>query len=215
MICKQGVKVPSGRELAYAHLKDTVLSDPSMQGQFVNEQALADEIGVSRTPIREALLLLAAEELVQLVPKRGAYIAPIGGREIGELFEIRTMIECYAARRAVELDAVPLAEMRGQLDEQRELGEDQAREFIDHDHRFHSALVAAVGNEMLSKTYDGLRARQIRAGVEALFRSDGRRKSVLSEHEAICSALAAGDPEAATAAITEHLSATRRVLQSG
>ncbi|WP_406689166.1 GntR family transcriptional regulator [Saccharopolyspora sp. ID03-671] len=207
--------LPSGREVAYAHLKDTVLSDPGMQGQFVNEQALADEIGVSRTPIREALLLLAAEELVQLVPKRGAYIAPVGGREIGELFEIRAMIECYAARRAVELDAVPLEEMRRHLDEQRELGEDQAREFIDRDHRFHSALVAAVGNEMLSKTYDSLRARQVRAGVEALFRSDGRRKSVLAEHEAIVSALAAGDPEAATAAITEHLSATRQVLQSG
>lgn len=207
--------MPSGREVAYAHLKDTVLSDPAMQGQFVNEQALADEIGVSRTPIREALLLLAAEELVQLVPKRGAYVAPVSGKEIRELFEIRAMIECYAARRAIELAAVPLEAMRRELDDQRGLGEDQAREFIDHDHRFHSALVAAVGNEMLSKTYDGLRARQIRAGVEALFRSDGRRKSVLSEHEEILSALAAGDPEAAAAAITEHLSATRQVLQSG
>lgn len=207
--------MPSGREVAYAHLKDTVLSDPAMQGQFVNEQALADEIGVSRTPIREALLLLAAEELVQLVPKRGAYVAPVGGKEIRELFEIRAMIECYAARSAIELDAVPLEAMRRELDDQRGLGEDQAREFIDHDHRFHSALVAAVGNGMLSKTYDGLRARQIRAGVEALFRSDGRRKSVLSEHEAIVSALAASDQEAAAAAITEHLSATRQVLQSG
>ena len=205
----------SGRQLAYEHLKDAVLSDPAMQGRFVNEQALADEIGVSRTPIREALLLLAAEELVQLVPKRGAYVAPVSGKEIRELFEIRAMIECYAARRAIELAAVPLESMRRELDDQRGLGEDQAREFIDHDHRFHSALVAAVGNEMLSKTYDGLRARQIRAGVEALFRSDGRRKSVLSEHEAIVSALAAGDPEAAAAAITEHLSATRQVLQSG
>ena len=79
----------SGRQLAYDHLKDAVLSDPAMQGRFINEQELADDIGVSRTPIREALLLLAAEELVQLVPKRGAYIAPVVGREIRELFELR------------------------------------------------------------------------------------------------------------------------------
>ncbi|MEV0086922.1 MULTISPECIES: GntR family transcriptional regulator [Saccharopolyspora] len=208
--------MPSGRELAYDHLKDTVLSDPSMQGQFVNEQALADEIGVSRTPIREALLLLAAEELVQLVPKRGAYIAPVGGREIRELFEIRAMIECYAARRAVELDAVPLEQMRAELDAQRELGgDDQARAFIDRDHGFHAALVCAVGNDMLSKTYDALRARQIRAGIVALFSVSGRRKAVLAEHEAILAALAAGDAEAATKAITEHLTATQQVVLAG
>ncbi|MER7081412.1 transcriptional regulator, GntR family [Saccharopolyspora kobensis] len=208
--------MPSGRELAYDHLKDTVLSDPSMQGQFVNEQALADEIGVSRTPIREALLLLAAEELVQLVPKRGAYIAPVGGREIRELFEIRAMIECYAARRAIELDAVPEAEMRAELDAQRALaGEGEDRAFIDRDHRFHSALVRAVGNDMLSKTYDGLRARQIRAGIVALFARGDRRKAVLVEHEAIVDALVAGDAEAAEAAITSHLSATQQVLIEG
>ncbi|GAA4830182.1 GntR family transcriptional regulator [Saccharopolyspora rosea] len=208
--------MPSGRQLAYEHLKDTVLSDPAMQGQFVNEQALADEIGVSRTPIREALLLLAAEELVQLVPKRGAYIAPVGGRELRELFEFRTMIECYSARRAVELDAVPLDAMRAELAEQRSLaGEDQARAFIDRDHRFHTALVRAVGNDMLTKTYDGLRARQVRAGIVALFRAGDRRKSVLAEHEAIVAALAARDADAATAAITAHLAATQRVLLEG
>jgi DNA-binding GntR family transcriptional regulator len=208
--------LPSGRELAYDHLKDTVLSDPAMQGQFVNEQALADEIGVSRTPIREALLLLAAEELVQLMPKRGAYIAPVGGREIRELFEIRAMIECYAARRAIELDVVPLEQMRAELDGQRELsGEEQARAFIDRDHGFHAALVCSVGNDMLSKTYDALRARQIRAGIVALFSSGGRRKAVLAEHEAILDALAAGDAAAAESAIKEHLSATQQVLLAG
>lgn len=206
----------SGRQLAYEHLKDTVLSDPAMQGKFVNEQVVADAIGVSRTPIREALLLLAAEELVQLLPKRGAYIAPVGGKEIRELFEIRGMIECYSARRALELDAVPVERMRVDLDRQRELNlDDQARDFIDCDHSFHSALVCAVGNGMLTKTYDGLRARQIRAGIVALYSAEGRRKSVLTEHEAILDALVAGDAEASTTAINAHLQATKNVLLAG
>lgn len=206
----------SGRQLAYEHLKDTVLSDPGMQGKFVNEQVVADAIGVSRTPIREALLLLAAEELVQLLPKRGAYIAPVGGKEIRELFEIRGMIECYSARRALELDAVPVERMRVDLDRQRELNlDDQARDFIDCDHSFHSALVCAVGNGMLTKTYDGLRARQIRAGIVALYSAEGRRKSVLTEHEAILDALVAGDAEASTTAINAHLRATKSVLLAG
>ncbi|GAB2668209.1 GntR family transcriptional regulator [Saccharopolyspora gloriosae] len=206
----------SGRQLAYDHLKDTVLSDPAMQGQFVNEQSLADDIGVSRTPIREALLLLAAEELVQLVPKRGAYIAPVAGRQIRELFELRGMMECYSARRTLELDTVPVPEMRGELDRQRALrADDDARSFIDLDHRFHSALVRAVGNDMLTKSYDGLRARQVRAGIVALFSAENRRKAVLDEHDAILDALAGGDAAAAQAAITAHLDATRHVLLAG
>ncbi|QUH00842.1 GntR family transcriptional regulator [Saccharopolyspora erythraea] len=206
----------SGRQLAYEHLKETVLSDPAMQGQFVNEQALADAIGVSRTPIREALLLLAAEELVQLVPKRGAYIAPVSGREIRELFEVRGMIECYAAGRALELGAVPVEAMRAELEQQRELrGDDDARKFIDRDNRFHAALVHAVSNGMLAKSYDGLRARQVRAGVVALFCAVDRREAVLAEHQAILDALASGDREAATSAIRAHLDATQQVLLNG
>ncbi|MBK0867288.1 MAG: GntR family transcriptional regulator [Saccharopolyspora sp.] len=206
----------SGRQLAYEHLKDAVLSDPAMQGRFVNEQALADDIGVSRTPIREALLLLAAEELVQLVPKRGAYIAPVGGREIRELFELRGMIEQYSARRALELGTVPLAAMRTELDEQRAIPADaDTRRFIDLDHRFHTALVHAVGNDMLNKSYDGLRARQVRAGIVALFSAANRRNAVLDEHDAILKALTAGDAAAADAAISAHLEATRHVLLAG
>lgn len=206
----------SGRQLAYEHLKDTVLSDPAMQGQFVNEQSLADEIGVSRTPIREALLLLAAEELVQLVPKRGAYIAPVRGREIRELFEIRAMIESYSARRTLELGTTPLEEMRAELARQHELCADEDdRAFIDRDHKFHSALVFAVDNDMLAKSYDALRARQIRAGIVALFRGADRRKSVLCEHTTILDALSAGDAGAATSAITSHLEATQHVLLVG
>lgn len=210
---ERGSSVPPGRERAYDYLKGEVLTDPAMQGQFINEQEIAAEIGVSRTPIREALLLLAAEELIQLVPQRGAYIAPVGGREITELFEIRGMIECYAARRALERTAVPLAAMQAEMQQQEQLVETgEAREFIDHDHRFHSALVAAVGNTMLVKNYDALRARQIRAGIVALFRVQDRRREVLTEHQAIVDALTAGDDEAAASAITTHLATTQQIL---
>ncbi len=206
----------SGRQIAYDHLKDEVLSDPNMQGQFVNEQWLADRIGVSRTPIREALLLLAAEELVQLVPKRGAYVAPVSRRELRDLFEMRAMVECYAARRTVELGTVPVEQMRDALEGQRALSVDsEARDFIDLDHRFHAALVLAVGNDMLTKTYEALRARQIRAGVVALFRGGDRRRTVPAEHDAILDALVEGNAEESVKAITAHLDATQRVLQDG
>jgi hypothetical protein len=87
----EGVRVSQGR----------CWRTPGCRGPFLSEQDLADRIGVSRTPIREALLHLAAEDLVELVPKRGARVAPLTGREIRELMEPRGIVERYAAERLV------------------------------------------------------------------------------------------------------------------
>lgn len=206
----------SGREKAYAFLKETVLTDPDMQGRFLTEQEIADRIGISRTPIREALLLLAAEDLVQLVPKRGAHIAPLSGREITELMELRGIVERYAAEQAIEQRKVPVEELTELLERQRGLsGPEHAKEFIAVDHLFHTTMVASVGNELLNRHYDGLRSRQIRAGVVALYNRTGRQEAVLAEHRAILDAVASGDPEAARAAISGHLESTLKVLLAG
>lgn len=212
----QGAVVKSGREKAYAYLKETVLTDPAMQGEFLSEQEIADRIGVSRTPIREALLLLAAEDLVELVPKRGARVAPLSGREITELMELRGIVERYAAGRVIGTDDCPLRELGDLLERQRGLsGADQAREFIAVDQQFHMTLVAAAGNTLLDRHYEGLRSRQVRAGQVALFNAQNRQEAVLAEHRAILDALAAGDAGAACAAIDEHLRSTLKVLLAG
>ncbi|MFD5080987.1 GntR family transcriptional regulator [Streptomyces sp. NPDC058371] len=206
----------SGREKAYAYLKDTVLTDPAMQGEYLSEQEIADRIGVSRTPIREALLLLAAEDLVELVPKRGARVAPLSGREITELMELRGIVERYAAEQVIGAGGGPVPELVELLERQRALsGPEQAKEFIEVDHRFHSTLVSAVGNALLDRHYDGLRSRQVRAGVVALYNRQGRQEAVLDEHRAIVDALAAGDAAAACAAIDSHLESTLKVLLAG
>lgn len=206
----------SGRQKAYTYLKDTVLTDPAMQGEFLSEQMIADRVGISRTPIREALLLLAAEDLVSLVPKRGAYIAPLSGREIGELMEMRALLERYAAERSIVLGTAPVAEMDRILDEQAKLrGNEKAKEFIEADHRFHATLIASAGNSLMTKQYDALRSRQVRAGVTALYRAVGRQEEVCVEHRRILEMLAAERADLACAAIDEHIAATRRILAEG
>lgn len=203
----------SGREKAYAYLKDSVLTDPEMQDRFLSEQEIADRIGVSRTPIREALLLLAAEDLVRLVPKRGAHIAPLSGREIGELMEMRGLIERFAAERTTAEGTAPVDEMAGILAQLNALrGEDSVQEFLAADLRFHVALVTAVGNALMSRQYTALRSRQSRAGVIPLYRSERRRREVLTAHRQILDGLVSGDARAACAAIDSHLQATQRIL---
>lgn len=221
---KVGVSPGSGRERAYRHLRDTVLVDPAVQGTFLNEVELATEVGVSRTPVREALLLLAADGLVEMVPKRGAYVPPLSGRQIKELMELRGLLEQHAASVTLAAGAVPLAAMRDALAAQERLietaqerlieaaSDDAAQEFIEWDRQFHQALVDAARNELIARTYAGLRTRQVRVGVAALFRAADRQRAVCGEHRRIVDALAAGDEAAARAAIEDHLQITLRLF---
>ena len=204
----------SGRDRALHYLRETVLADPDVQGTFLNEVELAGRIGVSRTPVREALLLLVADGLVEILPGRGAYVPPMTGRQIRELMELRELLERHAAQVAIGARAVPMEQMRAVLADQRDLagaGGDPAT-FIELDMMFHKALVEAAGNALIARTYSGLRVRQRRAGVSALFRTADRQRAVCDEHAAIVDALAGADTEAAATAITEHLRLTEGVL---
>lgn len=206
----------SGRDKAYNYVRDQVLSSPAAIGTFLNEQELATMIGVSRTPVREALLLLQAEGLVEMVPKRGAHVPPMSGRQISELMTLRGVLEQHAASTAIRAASAPVASMREVLAEQVRLAEERtevsAKAFIDLDGAFHQTLVDSAGSELLSRTYAGLRARQLRVGLTALFSAEDRQRNVCSEHEAIVEALEAGDEDSVRGAIEDHLEVTLQIL---
>jgi DNA-binding GntR family transcriptional regulator len=206
----------SGREKAYAYLRENILTDPEMQGRFLNEQELAAEIGVSRTPVREALLLLVSDGLVELIPQRGAYVPPVTGREISELMELRGVLESHAARLVIGHRSVPADKMQDTLNQQSTLPENEgaeaAQEFIRLDTLFHQQLIDAAGNELISRTYSKLHVRQILVGISALFGTTGRRHDVCAEHQGILDALVSGDAAKAQEAIDHHLAVTRDIL---
>jgi DNA-binding GntR family transcriptional regulator len=206
----------SGRDRAYQYLRGTVLSDPAVAGTFINEQAVATEVGISRTPVREALLMLAAEDLVQLVPHRGAFVAPVPGREIAEMMQARGVIETWAATTSLASGDAPVEAMSAVLEQQRSIvGNGDAKEFIELDSQFHALLVDAAGNSVLGRLYDNLRAKHVLLGVVALQRSATRRQEVLEEHQAIVDGLVSGKPEAAEKAILSHLDSTGSLLMQG
>jgi DNA-binding GntR family transcriptional regulator len=207
----------SGRDRAYRHLRETVLVDPAVQGTFLNEGGLAQAIGVSRTPVREALLLLVSEGLVEMVPKRGAYVPPLSGRQIKELMELRGLLEQHAASVTLAAGTVPLATMREALEQQERFTDAvvdpaTAQVFVDWDRRFHQALVDAARNDLIARTYAGLRTRQVRVGVAAMFRTTDRQRGVCEEHARILAALESGDEAAAHDAIEDHLVITLRLF---
>ncbi|GAA1830700.1 GntR family transcriptional regulator [Pseudonocardia ailaonensis] len=204
----------SGRDRALLYLRETVLADPAVQGTFLNEGELAVRIGVSRTPVREALLLLVADGLVEMLPGRGAYVPPLTGRQIRELMELRGVLERHAASRGLAEGVAPFVLLGEILTEQAALARSgtDATAFIDRDMEFHQALVDAAGNSLASRTYAGLRVRQRRLGVAAVDGSAARQQAVCAEHARIVDALRDGDEPASLAAIDEHLDLTLRVL---
>lgn len=209
----------SGRDRALHHLREVVLADPDVQGTFLNEVELARKIGVSRTPVREALLLLVADGLVEIVPGRGAHVPPMSGRQVRELMEVRALFEKHAAARTLENGTVPVDDMRALLGEQEKIATsggagspEAAAEFVERDVRFHQALIDAAGNATICRSYAALRVRQRRLGMAALFRAADRQLAVCDEHGRIVDALAEGDPAGAGKAIDEHIDRTLRVL---
>jgi DNA-binding GntR family transcriptional regulator len=206
----------SGRDKAYVFVRDQVLTSPAATGTFLNEQDLATRIGVSRTPVREALLMLQAEGLVEMVPKRGAHVPAMSGRQISELMDLRGVLERHAATTSLNAGNVPAPQMRSILVEQEDLSDnrtdDAAKDFIDLDGKFHQILIDAAGSDLLSRTYAGLRARQLRVGLTALFSAADRQRNVCAEHEAIVTALEGGDEGLVHRAIDDHLEVTLQIL---
>ncbi len=130
---------------AYDHVKERLLAGDYADGELLSEGAIADELGISRTPVREALLQLQAERLLTLYPKRGALVTPMSPREVADLFEVRELVERHAL--AVADPAVVVPALEAVLTRQRELlAADDRAGFAAADRDFHRAWVAAAGN---------------------------------------------------------------------
>jgi DNA-binding GntR family transcriptional regulator len=204
----------NAKRRAYEHIKALILERPLHESGFVTENEVASALGISRTPIREALRSLEAEGLLELVPNKGAFIPPVTDRQIVEVMEVRALAERFCAERAIENGSNVAVELRRLLTEQRRLGS-RPEAFIECDWHFHEAIVGGADHELLGGVYRSLRDRQVRTGLRAVLATAGRFELVLKEHEAIVSAFEEADPARTSQAIDAHIQATLQVLIGG
>jgi len=198
----------------YAHLKGGILDRTYPGGTLVTEGEVAERTGVSRTPVREALLQLQAERLVQLFPKRGALVLAVSDAEARDVLEARELVERWAAPRAVEdrerllplLDA-HLAAMRAAR------ADGHAAALVEADRAFHEVVVDAAGNAVLSRLYAGLRDRQLCMGVASMDMGTARLDRAVREHTGLRDALADGDGDAFARLAAEHVRGAGDVLR--
>ncbi|MFE6620677.1 GntR family transcriptional regulator [Streptomyces sp. NPDC008086] len=200
------LKQPPAADRVYTHVKQGVLDRRYEGGTLLTEGELAEAVGVSRTPVREALLRLEVEGLIKLYPKKGALVLPVSAQEIKDVVETRMLVEEHAARKAVPAPPGLIARLEELLAQQKAQAAagDLAGAAVT-DRCFHAEIVRSGGNEILSRLYDQLRDRQLRMGVAVLHSHPDRIAKTLTEHEEILQALRSADAEAAVGLVHRHI----------
>ncbi|WP_415947449.1 GntR family transcriptional regulator [Streptomyces sp. KLOTTS4A1] len=200
------LKQPPAAERVYQHVKQAVLERRYEGGTLLTEGELAADVGVSRTPVREALLKLEVEGLIRLYPKKGALVLPVSAQEIADVVETRLLVEEHALRKAVPAPPQLIARLEELLAQQREQAAAGDYTAAAHSDRcFHAEIVRSGGNEILSRLYDQLRDRQLRMGIAVMHSHPDRTAKTLAEHSEILQALRAGEAETAVAAVHRHI----------
>jgi DNA-binding GntR family transcriptional regulator len=182
------------------------------EGCFLTELEVCRATHRSRTPVREALLRLEADGLVQIVPKKGAYVSPITESDVDSVMQARSLIEDWCIRRVAQSSDPPLPELDKLLYEQAKLRRNPIA-FVQSDRDFHRTIIRSAGNAVLAHFYDRLRDRQSRMGVHAISASAERTNNVIAEHKAIVEALRLNDADRSAAAMATHMSNTLVVLR--
>jgi DNA-binding GntR family transcriptional regulator len=195
----------------YDAIRERITSGSLPRGDRIHQEDLAEELGVSRTPVREALRRLAAEGLVEMRTNRGARVADVNRREMHAAYQARLVIEPGAARLAAK-ERLPesLARMRAALAAQRRAVPDVAKSF-DANREFHLALVQASGNEYLLQFVRRLWVARIGEVIyERQTESTQRMGIDADEHEEILRTIEAGSGARAESLTRRHLAEAMR-----
>ncbi|HEX6236123.1 MAG TPA: GntR family transcriptional regulator [Acidimicrobiales bacterium] len=196
------------REAVQEAIRLAIVSGRYQQGERLLEDQLAQELDVSRNPVREALQALTTEGFVVIEPRRGARVATVSVERATELFEVREVLEGLVARLAAERRTPEqLDGLRALLQEGVELvAAGGLAELPDLNTRFHTSLVTAAGNQMLAEILG--RLSPVISWVYA-HRIAKRGEHSWREHAAIVDAIAAGDGRLAQTRASEHIAAAR------
>lgn len=192
------------REVVADEIRDRILRGDLQPGDRLYEEEIADELGVSRNPVRESIRALEATGLIEVIPRRGAYVSNFDHDDLRQLLEVRSVLEAYAAElAAANRTDDDLAELDRCITEGTAASAADDLVTAAECHRdFHLAVERASGNPHIATTVGPLRHR-----TELVFSVLSDRRSMLSweEHRRIRDAIAAGDPSQARTRAIEHM----------
>lgn len=187
-------------------LRDQIYQHELMPGDPIDEMALCERFGISRTPLREALKVLSSEGLIELIPRKGSFVRSMEIAELNELFPVMAVLEGLCAREAVEncqpRDLEQLVKMHDKLEEMAAQGNIDG--YYEQNFVFHQAVQDLSGNKWLQRVIGDLR-KVLRLARHMQLTIPGRLQESLEEHRQIMKAFKKRDPDMADQNMQHHL----------
>lgn len=197
----------SAAERAYQQVKAQILSGTLAGGELISEGEIAQTLGTSRTPVREAFLRLESEGWMKLYPKRGALIVPVPPDEAEHVIGARFVVETGAVRILAASDrSTVVRDLRSGIERHVTYAEaEDVDAFAKEDAEFHRIFVRAAGNPLLTAFYDTLRDRQLRMTSTSVQRDRAQMQRIISDHAELTGLIEAGDTGGFSTALAGHL----------
>ncbi|NPV91837.1 MAG: GntR family transcriptional regulator [Firmicutes bacterium] len=194
-------------------LREAIVSGVLKPGERLMEMQLAEDLGVSRTPVREAMRKLELEGFVHTIPRKGIFVVDYTDKDIVDTFKVRLALEVLAVELAVpNITDEDIEKLIGVLEEEAESIENKELEdMVRTDERFHDIILQASGNRQLLQIVVNLR-EQINRFRFVSVGGRGRSEEVLVEHRLIMEGLSSGDVELAAERTAEHINNTQQAL---
>lgn len=204
------------KDLAYSKIRASLLRGQMDPDSVYSAAQFAETLGVSRTPVREALLQLVAEGFLTVVEQKGFRLRRFTEKEIREIFETRRLIETYAAERLT--GALTEDDVRGLKATIKQMAalaaEGDTAGFLEADRAFHMALLRRLDNHLLASIMETIRGQVTLFALKAVSYR-GRTDEILREHGAILETLRGKDPKKSVRAVVDHLETTERYVLGG
>ncbi|SHF13369.1 transcriptional regulator, GntR family [Caldanaerobius fijiensis DSM 17918] len=199
------------RELVFEHIKRAIITGELKPGERLMEVQLAEKLGVSRTPVREAIRKLELEGLVVMVPRKGAFVSDVSLKDIIDVFEVRETLEglasYLAAERITKEEIDNLAEILKKTKENVEKGD--SRGIIECDVKFHDAVFNASRNEKLIQIMANLQEHIHRFRIIYINMSE-RANKLVEEHGELLNAIKTGNAQQARKLAIKHVESIQR-----
>lgn len=195
------------RDVVFNTLRDAILTGKLVPGERLMENQLADKLGVSRTPVREALRMLELENLVELVPRKGAQVLDMSEKDIINILEVRSALEglatSVACKKMSKEDLQQLKNM--EVDFEKAVADNDVEHFVDIDEDFHDLIFAATENDKLINIFRNLRIQLYRYRMAQAKNNETSMSTIVAHHRSIIRAIENHDGEEGASIAQGHI----------
>ena len=195
------------RDVVFNTLRDAILTGKLVPGERLMENQLAEKLGASRTPVREALRMLELENLVELVPRKGAQVLDMSEKDIVNILEVRSALEglatSVACKKMSKEDLQQLKNM--EVDFEKAVAENDVEHFVDIDEDFHDLIFAATENDKLINIFRNLRIQLYRYRMAQAKNNETSMSTIVAHHRSIIRAIENHDAEEGASIAQGHI----------